>query len=325
MTVRLTIRRHAWEAHVRSFAASVAGLVPVVKGNGYGFGRPVLHQVAATLAPRVCVGSVHELDGIAPGVTPIVLTPTLSIPRCPERGSDTGEGGPNPPVLTVGSREQLAALAGWSGSVVVKLRSSMQRHGIAPDELAALADAIQTAGLRLDSAAIHLPLTGDDTARRSEIERWATIIPPSWTVSVSHLTPESFAALCSAHPNRRFELRAGTALWHGDKSFLHLDADVLDVREVDNTMTAGYHATPVPFDGSLVMIAAGSANGIAPLADGRSPFHFARQRITLLEPPHMHTSIGIVPAAQRCPVPGDRVDVQRPLITTTPDELEWLP
>jgi alanine racemase len=330
MTVRLTIRRRAWEAHVRTFAASVPGLVPVVKGNGYGFGRAVLHPVAATLARRVCVGSVHELDGIAPGVTPIVLTPTLAIPPCVnDSANDTAVGGAKAAVLTVGSLEQVAALDGWSGSVVVKLRSSMQRHGIAPDELGTLADAIDGAGLRVDSAAIHLPLAGDDTARRVEIEQWLTIIPSSWMLSVSHLAPDSFAALRAAHPHRRFELRAGTALWHGDKSFLHLDADVLDVRPVDTdrtaATTAGYHATPVPFDGALVMIGAGSANGIAPLADGRSPFHFAHQRITLLEPPHMHTSIGIVPAGQPWPVTGDRVDVQRPLILTTADEFEWLP
>ena len=77
MTVRLTVQREAWERHVAAVAAEVEGLVPVVKGNGYGFGRPTLHPVAAELSTRRCVGTVHELDHVAPGVTPVVLTPTL--------------------------------------------------------------------------------------------------------------------------------------------------------------------------------------------------------------------------------------------------------
>ena len=39
------------------------------------------------------------------------------------------------------------------------------------------------------------------------------------------------------------------------------------------------------------MVGAGTAHGVQPLDDGRSPFHFARQRLALLEPPHMHTSM----------------------------------
>ena len=124
MTVRLTVQRAAWEAHVGAVAAAVDGLVPVVKGNGYGFGRATLHPVAAGLATRVCVGTVHELDHVAPGVTPVVLTPTLAAP--PDDG----------PILTVGSPAHVDALAGWGGRVVVKLRSSMLRYGVAPDDAA---------------------------------------------------------------------------------------------------------------------------------------------------------------------------------------------
>jgi hypothetical protein len=71
------------------------------------------------------------------------------------------------------------------------------------------------------------------------------------------------------------------------------------------------------------MVGAGSAHGVAPLADGRSPFHFARTRLELVEAPHMHTSMVLVPDGDPCPRVGDRVDVQRPLISTLVDELEW--
>jgi len=316
MTVRLTIRRRAWETHVREFADGIVGLVPVVKGNGYGFGRHVLHPIAATLADRVAVGTVHELDHIPAGVTPIVLTPTLTAPRtAPPAGSASARA-----ILTVGSLAHVDALMHWTGAVVVKLRSSMGRYGVSPAQLGELVDRIADRGLRIDGAAIHLPLAGTDLDRRREIDDWLAIVPPAWSVSISHLQTAAYAALRAAHPHRRFELRAGTGLWHGDKSF---HAETTTGTTTDTT--AGYHATMVPFDGTLVMIGAGSANGVAPLADGRSPFHFAQERITLLEPPHMHTSIGIVARGRACPAPGDRVDVQQPLITTQCDELQWLP
>jgi hypothetical protein len=37
----------------------------------------------------------------------------------------------------------------------------------------------------------------------------------------------------------------------------------------------------------------------------------------------MHTSMAFVPAGEPCPAVGDRVDVQRPLITTAVDEVVW--
>lgn len=312
MTVRLTVQRRAWEDHVAAIAAAVPGLVPVVKGNGYGFGRPVLHPVAAALADRVCVGTVHELGHVAPGVTPIVLTPTLATPT------------DRRPILTVGSLDHVDVLAGWGGRVVVKLRSSMRRYGVDPAELPALLDAAAAAGLEVDGAAIHLPLAGDDAARLGEIEAWLAVLPAGMPVSLSHLDPAHFGALRAGHPDRRLQLRAGTALWHGDKSFLHLGADVLDVLRAVGATRAGYHASPVPAGTTaLALVGAGSANGVAALADGRSPFHFRRRRLALLEPPHMHTSMCVVGRDDPRPTVGDLVDVQRPLITTTVDELVW--
>jgi hypothetical protein len=311
MTVRLTVQRPAWQAHVDALADAVRGLLPVVKGNGYGFGRAALHPVVATFATRVCVGTVHELDGIPAGMVPIVLTPSLHPPP------DTV------PILTVGAFHHVEALRGWGGRVVLKLASSMHRYGVRPDDVDDVVRALHRAGLRLDSAALHLPLAGDDTERRREIEAWLAVLPGSWPLSVSHLTPEHFADVRNAHPDRRFELRLGTALWHGDKSFLHLTADVLDVA-TDHVTVAGYRHSPIAAGSTRILIGAGSANGVAPLVDGRSPFHWARHRIELIEAPHMHTSMGLIPPGQPFPAPGERLDVQRPLITTLVDQIEWV-
>ena len=178
MTVRLTVQRAAWEAHVAAVAGAVDGLLPVVKGNGYGFGRPMLHALAAPLADHVCVGTVHELDHLAADTTPIVLTPTLVPPPTLA------------PILTVGALEHVAALAGWPGRVVVKLRSSMRRFGVTPDALANLLDAAAAAGLAVEGAALHLPLAGDDHDRIAEIEAWLAVLPDELDLSVSHLSPD---------------------------------------------------------------------------------------------------------------------------------------
>ena len=319
VTLRLTIDTAAWRQHVGSLAASIDGLVPVIKGNGYGFGRDVLQRKAAQLADAVAVGTVFEARELTAPVTEvIVLTPTLMVPD----GLDARA------VLTIGAVEHVDALAraGWRGRVHVKLESSMHRYGVDRVGLDALVRHAEVAGLDVHGYLFHPPLvtaTYGDADAIDEIEAWLPHLDPRLPLSVSHLTPATFAALQARHPFLQFRLRLGTALWHGDKSFLHLNADVVDRRRIAADGHAGYRLARVTGAGALAMIGAGSAHGIAPLADGRSPFHFHRERLPLLEPPHMHTSVVVIDRDREPPEVGDRVDVQRPLISSWPDELEW--
>ena len=312
MALRLTVQRAAWESHVDSIAAQIDGLVPVVKGNGYGFGRATLHPIAATISDHVCVGTIHELDGVAAGITPVVLTPTLVAPSS------------KAVVLTIGSGDQIEALSGWRGRVVVKLRSSMQRYGATPAELEQVAIDAVGAGLDIVGYSLHLPLAGSDIDRLDEIELWLGHLDPQYPLWLSHLQPQAYAALGNSHADRSFRLRLGTRLWHGDKSFVHLNADTVAVHSIRAGERAGYQLTPVAADSHLVLVSAGSAHGVAALADGASPFHFARTRLAMLEPPHMQTSMVLAPHGTPCPKVGDRVDVQRPLISTSVDEIEWV-
>lgn len=319
MTVRLTVRRADWLRHVHDTATAYGpDLVPVVKGNGYGFGRPALHDLARDFAGEVCVGTMHELADVPAEMTPIVLTPTLQVP-------DTTR-----PLLTVGHPTHARALHGWQGRVFVKLASTMRRHGVLPDELPALSAEIEAAGPTVAGYALHLPLAGDDTARLAEVEAWLPHLPRGASLWVSHLSPASYTALTDRHPERPFRIRVGTALWHGRPKgpFLHLSADVLDTHPIRAGEPAGYFHTPAPHDGTLLVVGAGSAHGVAPLdstdRSARSPFHFAQRRLTLLETPHMHASMVIADHGAPVPEVGDRVDVQRPLTTTSVDEVEWV-
>ena len=300
----LTVDSADWRRHVEGISHAVPGLVPVVKGNGYGFGRAALAPVAAELSDTIAVGTVHELDGLPSDVTRVVLTPTLAAPD------------DDAPILTVGSPEHVAALAGWRGRVLVKLGSTMRRFGRGPE----LIDTARAAGLDVVGVSIHPALAGDDAAHRAEIEAWLPRVDPEHAVWLSHLTPAEYQRLPQSH---RYRLRLGTLLWHGDKSMLHLDADVLDTRRVTTGDHVGYRLDAVPGEGTLLVIGAGTAHGVHPLEGGRSPFHFARHRLPLVEPPHMHVSMAFVPIGLPCPTVGETVDVQRPLTTTLVDDVRW--
>jgi alanine racemase len=324
MTLRLTIDEQAWRAHVAATVQAEPTLIPVVKGNGYGFGRTALTQCALQFADQIAVGTVHELADVCStaathaGVRVLALTPAIDLPAELPPSAE----------LTVAASVHVDALRrhGWRGAVAVKLASSMLRHGVAPELLDDVLADIHTAGCHVQQYVVHLPLpsaTFTQTDALQQVDAWTPRLDPTVALSVSHLTPVSMQRLREANPHRTVRLRTGTALWHGDKSFVHLSAQVLDVRPVRAGDVAGYRQQPVPGDGHLVMIGAGSAHGVTPVDQGLSPFHHARRRLTLIEPPHMHTSMAFVGPDQAVPAAGDWVDVQRPLITVTPDVVDW--
>ena len=315
MALVLEVDRSRWEIHVAATAARVPRLIPVVKGNGYGLGRDWLAARAAALAPMLAVGTVFEVASVPRGRLAVVLTPTLDPLPLDTLGLDRDE-----VVLTIGSAAHLAALGSIPRRVVVKIRSSMHRYGVPIRDLTALLEATRAAGHSVDAVSIHLPLDGDP----DEAARLVEGVDPSLPVHLSHVTIEQFDALAARHPRHALHLRLGTQLWHGDKDALKLRADVLDTDVVSAGTRVGYRSVATPHDGTLVMIGCGSSHGVAPLPDGRSPFHFARQRLDLIEPPHMHTSMVLTRTDQPSPAIGDRVDVQRPLSQTAPDSIEWI-
>jgi alanine racemase len=304
VTVRLTVRTAIWRSQIARTVAATPGLVPVIKGNGYGFGRLRLAELAAEFCHTVAVGTIHELEGLPDSLTAVVLTPTLQAPATSD------------PVLTVGRREHLDALDGWRGRLIVKLASDLRRFG-GPSSLIGEA---RNRGHDVVGVAVHPPIAGTDVDRLGQICTAIADVDPAVPVWLSHLGRDAYRSLPD---DRSYRLRLGTSLWHGDKSALHLTADVLDVRAVSAGTTAGYRQGVVSGDGHLVMIGAGTANGVTPHDDGRSPFHFAGMRLALHEGPHMHTSMAFVPSGDPLPRVGEEVDLQRPLHMTAVDEYRW--
>ena len=122
MTLRLTVDRSAWLEHVQRVASVEPGIVPVIKGNGYGFGRRTLFEVAASIGDTVCLGTVHEVHEVPSSLTALVLTPTPATPDLPRNV-----------MLTVASATQVETAT--TERVFLKLRSSVSRFGFAPGEL----------------------------------------------------------------------------------------------------------------------------------------------------------------------------------------------
>ena len=187
MTLRLTVDTEAWRRHVDHVARHCPGLVPVVKGNGYGFGRAELAGVAAGLADTIAVGTVHELDHV-PG-------------RRHARRADADAGGrpttsrrSSPSARSTTS----AALAGWPGRVLVKLVSSVRRFGVAVDDLGPVTRAARAAGLDIVGFSVHPPVAGTDDEHLDDIASWLDVLHPDDEVWVSHLSTDGYRDLRDA-------------------------------------------------------------------------------------------------------------------------------
>ena len=78
MSLTLTVDGDRWRRHLRTVADQTPGLVPVAKGNGYGFGLGRLARKAEWLgADTLAVGTYEELPEVAQRFAGdlLVLTP----------------------------------------------------------------------------------------------------------------------------------------------------------------------------------------------------------------------------------------------------------
>lgn len=334
MPLTLQVDAERWRRHLRTYVGEHTGIVPVAKGNGYGFGNDVLANEAADLGvPALAVGTYDELPSIEFPRDVLVLSPWRP-------GTDVATG----VVHTVSRVADLKDLAarGDRPHVVVEVMTSMRRHGIEPDEVPAAADLLADVTFR--GWALHLPLAGDrlGEARRLAPSLTSAAPGPLW---VSHLDPSDVTAL-AGETGTEIRLRVGTALWLGDRSALHARATVLDVHSLRRGDSYGYRQRRARRTGHLVVASGGTAHGVAleaptPAtslrqravsvakggleATGRalSPFYVAGRQRWFAEPPHMQCSLIWLPADVPPPAVGDELAVDVRLTTTTFDQVRW--
>lgn len=343
MGFELDVDAARWRRGLSALSETTPGLVPVIKGNGYGLGRDLLAREATTLGvDTIAVGTYAEAPGAleAFGGDVMVLTPWR--PFFTDVVLDERI------IHTVGRVDDIAALAKAAPTARVTLEgeTSMARHGLDRHELAAAVAALGE--LRVEGFAIHLPMAGGNYA---EAENWAAALDTSQvettTLYVSHLTPSELAALAARRPHLTIRPRIGTSLWLGDLGALTVRATVLDSHLVARGEHVGYRQRPMPRDGTLLVISGGTSHGIgleAPkatsgvVARGKSlakggleaagfslsPFTIDGKQRWFAEPPHMQASMIFLPANAKAPEVGDSVDVAVRFTTATFDAINLL-
>ena len=349
MSLTLRVDGDRWRAHLLATVRANPGIVPVAKGNGYGFTLPRLARRAQWLADHaatdgsgddsmpalLAVGTYDELEQVPPEFTGDLLVLTPWRPFGTALALDPAIA---PRVVhTVSRLEDLSGLLAQDPDAhfVLELLTSMLRHGMGRRDLAEAARTLAGSGSRgLAGVAMHLP--PNVTSHLGEVTRLINDIVASGvstrTVFVSHLTHDELRSLATSHPDFTIRPRIGTDLWLGDRGALSVSATVLDVHAVERGDTFGYRGRSAPKNGHIVVVSGGTAHGIgleaptgdqslkaraATLARGgmdavgfvRSPFSIDGKQRLFAEPPHMQVSMLFVPSGARVPGVGEGIEV----------------
>ena len=347
MSLVLSVDGDRWRAHMVSVDERTPGLVPVAKGNGYGFTLGRLARRAAWLGvDTLAVGTYEELPAVATRFDGSLLVLTPWRPWI----------GPlEPPLVdrvvhTVSRPADLAGLLAVQpdARLVLELLTSMRRHGMLAQELwAAVAELRGHHEARFEGVALHLPL--GQGSHLGEVERLLNDVVGAGlnatTIYVSHLSADELDRLRTTYADLTIRPRIGTDLWLGDRSALTVTADVLDVHPLDRGQPFGYRGRTLPRDGHLVVVSGGTAHGIgleaptgssglraraASVARGgleamglvRSPFWVDGKQRLFAEPPHMQASMLFLPGGATVPDVGDRVEVRCRYTATAFDRIE---
>jgi alanine racemase len=353
MSLTLTVDGERWRRHLRATAERTPGMVPVAKGNGYGFTVGRLARKTQWLCDQglggdtLAVGTYRELPDVTARYDGdvVVLTPwrpfgdALEVDPAVRRRV----------IHTVSRPEDLVSLLDREAGArfVLERATSMLRHGMTARGLwAAAREVAARPGARCEGASIHLPLAHG--AHLAEARRLVNDVVAAeldlTTIWVSHLSEAELDDLRGAYPDLTFRPRTGTALWLGDRGALRVTATVLDVHEVERGDAFGYRHRTAPKAGHILVVSGGTAHGIgleaptgdislrsraATLAKGgldaagfvRSPFSIDGKQRLFAEPPHMQASLLFLPLGARVPEVGDEVEVRVRYTTTAFDRI----
>ncbi len=336
MSFVLRVNTEQWRSGHAQALARYPGIVPVIKGNGYGFGAGLLCGEAQRMGvATIAIGTYVEapaalaaFDGDVLVMEPYRPRIHSALPFLPDRRL----------VHTVTSSTDLDSLRGIepAARVVIEGLTSMNRFG-APVE--AINELVDAAGA--EAVTLHLPL---GTGHLAEVVRFVDAVPAAQRWFVSHVSPDELATLRSRYPDHEFRPRIGTDLWLAEPTSYEVRAHVLDVRAVAKGDRAGYRQRTLS-GGHLVVVSGGTSHGVAlespasaatprsraiAVAEGvlqaahkvRSPFTVSGCSPRFAEPPHMQCSLLMLPVGVTPPTVGDTVTVRMRLTTTYPDAVE---
>jgi alanine racemase len=327
MGLSLHIEKGMWHAHIDAFNARHPGLVPVIKGDGYGLGTARLaHEAKRIGSQAIAVGTAGEADEIRAvfdGEILILAPWQANQSRVP---------------VAIHTLSSIAAINAWhdQAPVVVEILTDTRRHGISRAEYGELSKLI--GGLNCRGLAFHLPLTparGANEMISTEIESLfeSEIATASFshTIWVSHISLKDLTSLRAKYPSIIFFERVGTQLWLGESRALKATATIVDRHRISSGERIGYRQRRVRKSGWLLVVSGGTQHGIgleSPPGDlslfgrikviakavlvvvgiQRSPYSFNGSRLLFAEPPHMQCSL-LLFNGEAAPEVGADIDV----------------
>lgn len=341
MTLTLYLDLQPWREHLNATMDAIPGLVPVAKGNGYGYGLQRLGAEAARLGvPMLAVGTSREVAVVRDGGWEgdlVVLTPWS------RHDEDANELLADDRVITTVTRvDDLAEVVRLrpGARVIVELLTSMKRHGIATSDLARVKPLLEQ--VCFEGWTVHLPMKAADPLGEARALAQAGVGTAEAPVWLSHLSPTDYATLASELPVVT-HLRMGTKLWLGAPNTRRVTARVLDMHPVKRGEKIGYWQHRMRTDGWVVVVSGGTANGVALTAPtsgatikqrlvtaasgamdatgfALSPYTIAGKKRMFVEPPHMQSSLVFLPGAGSVAI-GDEVPVELRLTTAAVDRI----
>lgn len=338
MSLILHVAADKWRAHLAKIVAgSGAQVVPVIKGNGYGFGKKVLAQEAKNLnLPVVAVATIaeaQEVESVFPGEI-LLLSPSAH--------SDSEK------VIHTISPHSAVFSPKMPKKFVLELLSPIYRHGFSVSDLANALDRYSKSG-KCEGIAIHLPIDQKTSAAdwidknlRSLTQRGIAAAEFNNSVWISHLSENDLTKLKANWPEINWKIRIGTKLWLGDRTAVKAKAQVLDIHAIEKPTPVGYRQYRVG-RGWLVVASGGTSHGVGleiatPKRDlisqvktlaksilnlvgwNPSPFSWNEKKLEFAEAPHMHVSL-LTLKGKAAPKIGSELDVEVRFTTTTFDQI----
>ena len=297
MTFLLNVNAAKFRGHLvsvmNSYATSGAELVPVIKGNGYGFGRGLLASEAARLGSnRIAIGTVWELgQSLADFAGEILVLE-------PFNSSDTSavaqwrthlEHNADRIIVTVSNVDLAAVRAAGAKNIYLEGKTSLSRFGILHLDMQSIENFND---LKVQGLSLHLPIVqpaikvdatteissafNGATLSKSMTETWnwivlyqelATKFALPKHLSLSHITESQLKSLKKMMHSYNFdmeiEVRVGTKLWLGEPSALQTTGTVLQIHELMNSRAVGYQQTNSGNNKRLIVVSGGTAHGVA--------------------------------------------------------------
>ncbi len=350
MSLDLYVDAPTWQAGMSNVLAEVPNLVPVIKGNGYGFGPLALaRQVRLWGGNSVAVYDSADAAMIRPWVNGQIivmqpwLAPHISAAQLPA----------DPVVRTLSHVDAVQALARRSlrhhTPVIVEGLTRLQRHGIELADLRELRSSLHA--LSLEGFSVHLPMPqysahGNEQEATGLLDQLAQQGYPTAQVWLSHLSGPQMHRLQQRFPSMTLRVRVGTGLWLNHPGAYQPLASVLDVHHLPGGTPMGYRQHSTLRARTILIVSGGTTHGIGLAPAGPdpgvvpqgvallkalsscllapSPFYIGGHQASFAEPAHLHVSAIVLPRRANPPAVGQQIPVRVRMTLTRFDQVHGL-